>query len=135
MVDVGAPVVPFDEVKRLFPDRAITKVTTYEGLVDGRPVFFRAGTPKPEGFQVTIRVGERTEGSYGRSVVDGVGYTCIRRGRCYLIPSDKLQCWLREKFSQKTVDVYLDIEQEVLMSGELPPFPVSQFGGRKPSSP
>jgi len=119
------------DVTSKFPGRAITSIKGYEGVLDGTPVFFRKGSEKAQGLQVTIRVGE----PFGKAVVKGSGFLCINRGRCYLIPNSEVKSWLRAKLEHQTVDVFLDLESETLKTAGLAAMAVDQFGGSKSSNP
>lgn len=79
---------------------------------------------------MTIRVGE----PFGKSVVEGAGYFCINRGRCFLIPVSAVKTWLGTKLEQQTVDIFLDVETETLKTAGLEPMRVDQFAGPKASS-
>jgi hypothetical protein len=113
-----------------FPGSPIVDIKGYEGKLKGEPVYFRKGSEKPQGLQVTIRVGE----PFGKSVVQGKGFLCYNRGRCYLIPNSEVKSWLGAKLEQQTVDIFLDIEGETLKTSGLSPMPVGQFAGPKSSS-
>jgi hypothetical protein len=128
---VNSALVRPQDVSGRFPGRAITSIKGYEGTLDGTPVFFRKGSDKPQGLQVTIRVGE----PFGKSVLDGKGQLCFNRGRCYLIPNSEVRAWLGAKLKNQTVDIFLRLEDETLWTAGLDPLPVSQFGGSKASSP
>ncbi len=112
-----------------FPQAAITDVKGYEGKSAGQPVFFRKGSEKPQGLQVTIRVGE----PFGKAVLRGEGFLCMNRGRCYLIPNSEVKSWLGQKLEQQTVDIFLDIEVETLKTAGIEPMAVAQFGAPKAS--
>jgi hypothetical protein len=120
---------PQDAVSR-FPGDVIVEIKGYEGKLKGETVYFRKGSEKPQGLQVTIRVGE----PFGKAVVQGKGFLCYNRGRCYLIPNAAVKSWLGAKLEQQTVDIFLDIEAESLKTSGLPALPVGQFGGAKSSS-
>jgi GIY-YIG catalytic domain-containing protein len=120
---------PQDAATR-FPSVGIVDIKGYEGKLKGEPVYFRKGSEKPQGLQVTIRVGE----PFGKSVVQGRGFLCYNRGRCYLIPNSEVRSWLGVKLEQQTVDIFLDIEGETLRTAGLPPLSVAQFAGPKSSS-
>jgi hypothetical protein len=115
------------DAARRFPDAAITDVKGYEGKSGEVTVYFRKGSEKPQGFQVTIRVAE----PFGKAVVLGEGFLCMNRGRCYLIPNSELNRWLGSKLEQQTVDVFLDIEAEALKTAGIDPMPVGQFGAKE----
>jgi hypothetical protein len=119
---------PQDAAAR-FPVAAISDIKGYEGSSPGGPVYFRKGSDKPQGLQVTIRVGE----PFGKAVVRGEGFLCMNRGRCYLIPNREVKSWLGKKLDQQTVDVFLDIEVEMLKTAGIDPLPVGQFGASKES--
>ena len=119
---------PQDAATR-FPAALITDIKGYEGTSGGQTVFFRKGSEKPQGLQVTIRVGE----PFGKAVVKGEGFLCMNRGRCYLIPNREVRSWLGKKLEQQTVDVFLDIEAETLKTAGIDPLSVSQFGAPKES--
>ena len=87
----------------------------------------RKGSGKPQGMQVTIRVGQ----PFGKSVVRGEGFLCYNRGRCYLIPNSAIKDWLGQKLEQQTVDIFLDAAAELLKTANLPCLSVAQFGGSK----
>lgn len=125
----SAVVRPQDAATR-FPEVPITDIKGYEGKHDGQPVYFRKGSEKPQGLQVTIRVGE----PFGKSVLKGEGFLCMNRGRCFLIPTAAVKEWLGAKLEQQTVDVFLDIDAETLKTAGIAPLPVGQFGGAKSSS-
>jgi hypothetical protein len=125
----SATVRPQDVPSR-FPGRAISSIKGYEGTLDGAPVFFRKGSEKSQGLQVTIRVGE----PFGKAVLDGRGHLCYNRGRCYLIPNLAVRAWLGSKLQNQTVDIFLRLGDEVLWTAGLNPLPVAQFGGSKSSS-
>ncbi len=124
----SAVVRPQDAAGR-FPETTITDIKGYEGKLEGRPVYFRKGSEKPQGLQVTIRVGE----PFGKSVARGEGFLCMNRGRCYLIPNVSVKSWLGAKLEQQTVDIFLDVESEILKTAGIAPLPVGQFGGSKSS--
>jgi hypothetical protein len=112
----GVDAVPSEEAARRFPGKSFRRVQRFIGeLTDGSPVWFRQGTPKPHGFQVTIRTGE----PFGKDVASGRGYLCINTSRCWLIPNSVLRDWLGGKLSQQTVDVYLDAGKQTLSTGGL----------------
>jgi hypothetical protein len=124
----SAVVRPQDAAGR-FRETTITDIKGYEGKHDGQPVYFRKGSEKPQGLQVTIRVGE----PFGKSVVRGEGFLCMNRGRCYLIPNLAVKDWLGAKLEQQTVDIFLDVQAEVLKTAGIAPLSVGQFGGSKSS--
>ena len=113
------------ELATRFPNRHFSQVTHFEGLVDGSPVFFRQGDLQPRGYRVTIRMRE----PFGQAVRDGRGFFCMNRGRCYLIPHEKLRDWLGPKLVRQTVDIHLDFEVELLSTAGLDPLPVQDFAG------
>jgi hypothetical protein len=119
---------PADAAAR-FPKTPITDIKGYEGRSAGQPVYFRKGSEKSQGMQVTIRVGE----PFGKSVLAGEGFLCMNRGRCFLIPNSVVKGWLGAKLEQQTVDIFLDVEAECLKTAGLPPLQVDQFGGPKSS--
>jgi hypothetical protein len=119
---------PQDAAAR-FPAAVITDIKGYEGISNGQRVFFRKGSEKPQGLQVTIRVGE----PFGKAVVNEEGFLCINRGKCYLIPNGEIKTWLGKKLEQQTVDVFLDIESETLKTAGIDQLPVSQFRAPKES--
>jgi hypothetical protein len=124
----SAPIRPQDAASR-FPATPITDIKGYEGNFGGQTVYFRKGSEKAQGMQVTIRVGE----PFGKAVVRGEGFLCINRGRCFLIPTSTVKAWLGAKLEQQTVDIFLDIENECLKTAGLPSLSVDQFGGSKAS--
>jgi hypothetical protein len=113
------------DVARRFPGRTFAQVKKFAGLVDGSPVYFRQGTPTSRGLQITIRVNE----PFGQSIVSGQGFLCVNRGRCFLIPHSSLKSWLGGKLTHQTVDIFLDIETEVLSTADVEPMGVGQFVG------
>lgn len=117
------------DVGARFSGRSIANVSGYEGELDGERVYFRKGSPKRRGLQVTIRVGE----PFGKAVNEGRGYLCVNRGRGFLIPTEAVKSWLGEKLKQQTVDIFLDIEAESLTCPGVAPLSVAQFGGAKAS--
>lgn len=121
-------VEPQDAAAR-FPKAGIADIKGYEGKAGGETVYFRKGSDKPQGFQVTIRVNE----PFGKAVGSGRGFLCMNRGRCYLVPTSAIKEWLGQKLKQQTVDIFLDIEGENLRTANLPVLPVGQFGGSKSS--
>ncbi len=127
--DVDRSIVDLQDVSSRFKGKTITGISGYEGQLAGEKVYFRKGSEKPQGLQVTIRVGE----PFGKAVNQGKGYLCINRGRCYLIPTDHVRKWLGKKFEQQTVDIFLDLAEETLKTAGIDPLPVSQFGGAKSS--
>ncbi len=122
-------VVRAQDMPAKFPSKAIRVESEYEGSLEGNPVYVRKGSSKPQGLQVTIRVGE----PFGKAVLAGKGFLCINRGRCYLIPNADIKRWLGQKLQQQTVDIFLDLESEALRTAGIEPLPVSQFGGKKDS--
>ena len=126
---VDNTVIQPQDAARRFPELQITDVKGYEGRLGDHTVYFRKGTEKPQGLQITIRVNE----PFGKSVIQGEGQLCISRGRCYLIPTAEIRDWLGSKLKQQTVDIFLDIETEVLKTAGVASFPVSQFGSKKSS--
>lgn len=123
-----AVVRPADAAAR-FPDAAISEIKGYEGKAKGQTVYFRKGSEKSQGLQVTIRVGE----PFGKDVLRGDGYLLMNRGRCYMIPNIAVKSWLGAKLEQQTVDIFLDLEAETLKTAGLDPMPVSQFGASNAS--
>jgi len=126
-VDIGV-IRPQDAAAR-FPAASITEVKGYEGRSGEQTVYFRKGSEKPQGLQVTIRVGE----PFGKAVVAGEGLLCMNRGRCYLIPNAVVRSWLGVKLEKQTVDIFLDVEAEALKTAGIEPMPVTQFGAPKAS--
>lgn len=126
---VDAAVIRPQDAATRFPSAGIADVKGYEGRASGQPVYFRKGSEKPQGMQVTIRVGE----PFGKSVLKGQGFLCLNRGRCFFIPNSAVKAWLGSKLEQQTVDIFLDVEAEVLKTANLPPLRVDQFGGSKSS--
>lgn len=126
---IDSAVVRPQDAAAKFPRAAITDIKGYEGFSNGQTVYFRKGSEKPKGLQVTIRVGE----PFGKAVVHGEGLLCMNRGRCYLIPNAVVKEWLGGKLEQQTVDIFLDVEKEALTTSGLDPLPVSQFGAEKSS--
>jgi hypothetical protein len=126
---VDSGVIRPDDAAARFPRASITEIKGYEGKSAGQPVFFRKGSEKPQGLQVTIRVGE----PFGKAVLRGDGFLCMNRGRCYLIPNSVIKSWLGPKLEQQTVDVFLDIEGEMLKTAGIEPMAVAQFGAPKAS--
>lgn len=113
-----------------FPKAVITEIKGYEGRSGKETVYFRKGSEKPQGLQVTIRVGE----PFGKAVVRGEGLLCMNRGRCYLIPNSAVKAWLGKKLEQQTVDIFLDLTDEVLKTAGIASMPVDQFAASKSSS-
>lgn len=126
---VDAAIIRPPDAAARFPNAPIVDIKGYEGRSAGQPVYFRKGSDKPQGMQVTIRVGE----PFGKSVLAGEGFLCLNRGRCFLIPNSALKGWLGAKLEQQTVDIFLDIEAECLKTAGLQPIKVDQFGGPKSS--
>ncbi|MGA8275702.1 MAG: GIY-YIG nuclease family protein [Thermoplasmata archaeon] len=126
-IDIGV-IRPQDAAAR-FPAAGITDIKGYEGRSAGQTVFFRKGSEKPQGLQVTIRVGE----PFGKAVVAGEGLLCMNRGRCYLIPNAAVKAWLGAKLENQTVDIFLDVEAQVLKTADIEPMAVDQFGAPKAS--
>jgi len=124
-VDISI-VRPQDAALR-FPSAAITEIKGYEGRSGKQTVYFRKGSEKHQGLQVTIRVGE----PFGKAVLAGEGLLCMNRGRCYLIPNSAVRQWLGQKLANQTVDIFLQVEKEVLWTSGLEPLPVAQFGPSK----
>jgi hypothetical protein len=124
----SSPLRPQDAAAR-FPAAGITDIKGYEGRSGAQTVYFRKGSEKPQGLQVTIRVGE----PFGKAVVAGEGLLCMNRGRCYLIPTAAVKSWLGSKLENQTVDIFLDLEAQVLKTADIDPMPVDQFGGPKVS--
>ncbi len=108
---------------------SISEIKGYEGKAQGQTVYFRKGSEKPQGLQVTIRVGE----PFGKDVLRGAGFLLMNRGRCYLIPNSAVKSWLGAKLEQQTVDIFLDLEAETLKTAGIDPLPVGQFGAAKAS--
>ena len=127
---VDSAIVRPQDVPSRFPGRTISAIKGYEGILDGAPVYFRKGSEKSQGLQVTIRVGE----PFGRAVLEGKGYLCFNRGRCYLIPNAEIRTWLGTKLQNQTVDIFLRLEEEVLWTAGMETLAVAQFGGAKSSS-
>lgn len=126
-VDIGI-VRPQDAAAR-FPAATIAEIKGYEGRSGGQTVYFRKGSEKPQGLQVTIRIGE----PFGKAVVAGEGLLCMNRGRCYLIPNLVVKTWLGAKLESQTVDIFLDVGAETLRTAGIEPLPVAQFGAPKAS--
>jgi hypothetical protein len=127
IADIGV-IRPQDAALR-FPGAAITEIKGYEGKSGDHTVYFRKGSEKPQGLQVTIRIGE----PFGKAVVAGDGLLCMNRGRCYLIPNSAVKAWLGAKLENQTVDIFLDVEAEALKTAGIEPMPVNQFGAPKAS--
>ncbi len=95
--------------------------------MDGVPAFFRPGHLRSRGYLVNIGLSIPV----GKSLQRGVGYLCMNRGRCYLIPQGVLRSWLRPKLTKgrKMVDIYLDPEHETLFATRLDRLSIQEFGG------
>lgn len=126
---VDAAILRPPDAAARFPGIPIVDIKGYEGKAAGQPVYFRKGSEKPQGMQITIRIGE----PFGKSVLTGEGLLCINRGRCFLIPNAVVKSWLGAKLVQQTVDIFLDVETESLKTAGLPPLKIDQFGGAKSS--
>jgi hypothetical protein len=127
---VDSAIVRPQDVQSRFPTRVISAIKGYEGTLDGAPIYFRKGSEKSQGLQVTIRVGE----PFGKAVLDGRGFLCYNRGRCYMIPNSEVRNWLGSKLKNQTVDIFLRLGDETLWTAGLNPMLVAQFGGAKSSS-
>jgi hypothetical protein len=66
----------------------------------------RPGSPKPKGWQITLR------NAFRESVRDGDGYLLVNRGRDLLIPFDELKGFLGSALNQKTVDIFVRFESD-----------------------
>lgn len=127
MPDGSTEAVPAADAVLRFPGRSFTGVTKFEGqLEDGTRVYFRQGSHKAKGLQVTIRTRE----PFGIAVASGKGFLCINSGKCWLIPHSALSAWLGEKLEQQTVDIYLDVDNQTLSTGGLNPMSVAEFVGQ-----
>lgn len=125
MPPASADPVSSDDASRRFPGRSFGRIQKFAGrLVDGTPVYFRQGSPKPKGLQITIRTRE----PFGVDVIAGRGFLCINSGRCWLIPHIVLNSWLGGKLSQQTVDIFLNVHRETLWAAGCSLLPVSQYG-------
>jgi hypothetical protein len=116
------------ELSVSFPGHQFKILSAYEGEVDGEPAILTSGSDKPQGFQLTIRTTERW-----RALLEGgKGYVCFLRGPCYMIPIAELNRWLGAKLSGQTVDIFLDLEHEVLRTGgDYDDFRVGPYRGSK----
>lgn len=120
-----------EELPSRFPGHNFKVVSAYEGVVDGEPAILTSGSDKPQGFQLTIRTTER----WRTLLQGGKGYVCFLRGPCYMIPIVDLNRWLGEKLSGQTVDVFLDLEHEVLKTGgDFEDLSVTAYRGAKAPS-
>lgn len=67
---------------------SVSELGAYEGTIDGKKAYLRPGSPKPRGWQITLR------NAFRESVRDLESYLLVSRGRGLLIPFSTLREFL-----------------------------------------
>jgi hypothetical protein len=82
----------------------IGKVTQKELVIDEKQSFIRPGSPKPNGWQITLR------DYFRKAVQKGEGYLVVPRGPGLLIPFERLRSLIGKDLNRATADVFIKFE-------------------------
>jgi hypothetical protein len=131
---VSASAIPPTVIQTLFPERAFSDLSEFEGKLEGLPVYFRDGSDKqkvgsPSRWQVTIPFGE----PFGIAVKAGNGFLCFNRGPGYLIPLADLRHWLEPKLQLQKADIFFDLDRDLVTAPKIEPLSLGQFKSVKAS--
>jgi len=108
-----------DEVLQRLKEKGhgIDKWGKVNAVVDGEHTFLRAGSEKPNGWQVTFR-GNKPD-SFKSSLEKGEGYLLMPRGPILLIPLSELKLFVEENdeeaFQRDTMDVFVKFYDEKIV--------------------
>ncbi len=112
--EAGQEEVMRDDLKKILQNtaRKIQKWESHAVVIDSKKAFIRAGSPKPRGWQITLR--GRTSESLIESFKRGDGYLLVSRNGVLLIPLVEVQKVITDKtaYEQDTIDVWINFTEE-----------------------
>lgn len=82
--------------------------SAYEGEIDGKLLLSRGGSPKPRGWQVTIR------GKWRQRVANEQGYYLLLRIPLALVPFSEIRKIVPDLTTNDTVDIFFDLVEKRL---------------------
>jgi len=126
----GQQQVYLDELKDIFKEKRIPikEWTEKEAVLEnGEKVFIRPGSPKPKGWQVTVR--GKKEGSFIDCALKGEGYLLVPRDGVLFIPLKEILNFITASaFELDTVDIFIVFtESEVKLIYHEKTFDVTKY--------
>lgn len=119
LTEKGDDEVYNDEVKKILERRGykIDKWGKVEASINKKPTFLRAGSSKPNGWQVTFR-GSKPD-SFKTKLKNQNGYLLMPRGPVILIPLEKIAKHInkvnKKAFDRDTIDVFIRFDEDKIV--------------------
>jgi len=106
--------VHLDELKKILArcGKPIQEIDSQKkvAIIDGQKVFYRSGSDKPKGWQITFRDLSKS------ALQSGEGFLLVSRGPILLIPMTEIQKVIggAEEYNKNTIDVFILFEEDTI---------------------